>query len=100
MRYRNPKVALFFSLLLAGLGQFYNGQLWKGLVFLSGAILSLTVSLLGAVKVLSEALRGSSQEFFLDLFLVLGGLLSFIIFSGLSVWDAFRSAKKINALRS
>ena len=101
MKRKNPKVALFLSLLLAGLGQFYNGQAAKGLFFLSAAILSLVISLSGVLKVLSNAISGGSdQSFMLGLILVLAGLLGFMLFSGLSVWEAFSTAKKLNEDKS
>ena len=48
---RNPLLAAILSLILAGLGQIYNGQITKGVVFIILQIINgaLTVVLIGWV---------------------------------------------------
>lgn len=41
---KNPTTALVLSLLLSGLGQFYNGDIKKGAVMLVGGILGLVLT--------------------------------------------------------
>jgi len=38
--YKNPSIATVLSFFWAGLGQIYNGQIGKGVVFLIAAIIS------------------------------------------------------------
>ncbi|MBE8968023.1 zinc ribbon domain-containing protein [Nostocales cyanobacterium LEGE 12452] len=48
---KNPTIATLLSLLLAGLGQFYNGDMKKGLVMLIGGII-LSFTVLGYLAIL------------------------------------------------
>jgi TM2 domain-containing membrane protein YozV len=70
---KNPGLAAVFSFLFVGLGQIYNGQIGKGIVFfIVGVILTLTM------------------------FIIIGFIL-YPIFWIYNVYDAYNTAKKINA---
>ena len=50
---RNPILAAILSLIVAGLGQIYNGQVTKGVIFIivqliNGALTALLIPLVGA----------------------------------------------------
>ena len=50
---RNPLLAAILSLVVAGLGQIYNGQVTKGVIFIivqliNGALTALLIPLVGA----------------------------------------------------
>lgn len=73
---KNPWLAAFLSFFLLGFGQFYNGQVLKGIIFV--LILFLLV-----------ALANIEQLIFLPVL--------FLLFFLYIVYDAYKSAKKINA---
>jgi TM2 domain-containing membrane protein YozV len=70
---KNPGLAAVFSFLFVGLGQIYNGQIGKGVVFfIFGVILTLSM-----------------------LFII--GLILYPIFWIYNIYDAYNTAKRINA---
>lgn len=73
---KNPWLAALLSFFLLGFGQFYNGQVLKGIIFV--LILFLLV-----------ALANIEQLIFLPVL--------FLLFFLYIVYDAYNSAKKINA---
>jgi len=48
---KNPGIAAVLSFLFTGLGQLYNGQIFKGLVMIFCSALSIFIFLLGALLV-------------------------------------------------
>lgn len=70
---KNPGLAAVFSFFFTGLGQIYNGQLGKGIGFI----------VLGIV-------------FILTIFVLIGFIL-YPLFWIYNIYDAYRTAKKINA---
>ncbi|MCM2272722.1 MAG: hypothetical protein NDJ18_09245 [candidate division Zixibacteria bacterium] len=70
--YKNPGLAAVLSFFWTGLGQIYNGQIGKGIVF----IVALFVSLL-------------------LMFLLIGFITTPILWI-YGMWDAYKSAEKIN----
>ncbi len=71
--HKNEGLAAVLSFLFTGLGQIYNGQIGKGLVFV----------LLGIVFAVS--------------IIVLIGLILYPVFWIYNIYDAYNTAKKINA---
>jgi len=76
-RIRNPWIAAFLSLIGLGLGQFYNGETIKGLIFT--AIFFII-------------------PFFLNAYTSFNSFIFIIVFWGIIVIDAYYSSKKINEL--
>jgi len=70
---KSPGLAAFLSFFITGLGQFYNGEFWKGITFFVIQIVNV----------------------FLMCFLV--GFLTFPLTWLYCVIDAYRSAKRINS---
>ena len=70
--YKNPGLAAVLSFFWMGLGQIYNGQIAKGIAF----IVAYSVS-------------------FLLMFLLIGFITTPILFI-YGIWDAYKSADKIN----
>ncbi len=70
--YKNPGLAAVFSFFYMGLGQIYNGQIYKGIAFL----IAYSISWL--------------------LMLILIGLLTTPILWIYGIYDAYKSAEKIN----
>jgi len=70
---KNPGIAAVLSFLFTGLGQIYNGQIGKGISFIVlGVVLALTV-----------------------IFLI--GIILYPLFWIYNIYDAYRSAQRINA---
>jgi TM2 domain-containing membrane protein YozV len=70
---RNPGVSLILSFFIPGLGQLYNGQITKGLIFIAiGFFLALTV-------------------------ILLIGIMLYPLFWIYNMYDAYDTAKKVNA---
>lgn len=69
---KNPGLAAVLSFLFTGLGQFYNGQFGKGVLFIIGGIVCIA------------------------LMFVLIGFILYPIVLLVNIWDAYRSAEKIN----
>ncbi len=73
MQRKNEGLAAVLSFLFTGLGQIYNGQIGKGLAFIvPGIVFAVTI-----------------------LFLV--GLILYPVFWIYNIYDAYNTAKKINA---
>jgi len=70
--YKNPGLAAVFSFFYMGLGQIYNGQLYKGIAFLIAYSIS-----------------------WLLMFLLIGLLTTPILWI-YGIYDAYKSAEKIN----
>jgi len=70
--YKNPGLAAVFSFFYMGLGQIYNGQIYKGIAFLIAYSIS-----------------------WLLMFLVIGLLTTPILWI-YGIYDAYKSAEKIN----
>ena len=71
--YKNPGLAAVLSFFFMGLGQIYNGQIAKGILF----IVTYTVSIL--------------------LMMLLIGFITTPVLFVYGIWDAYKSAEKINA---
>ncbi|MBN2367147.1 MAG: zinc-ribbon domain-containing protein [Calditrichaeota bacterium] len=70
---KNPAIAAILSFLFTGLGQIYNGQIEKGILFIIiGIILAISM-------------------------LILIGIILFPLFWLYNIYDAYTSAKQINA---
>jgi TM2 domain-containing membrane protein YozV/RNA polymerase subunit RPABC4/transcription elongation factor Spt4 len=70
---KNPGIAAVLSFLFTGLGQIYNGQIGKGIIFVVVGIVCLI------------------------LVVVLIGIILYPLFWIYNIYDAYTSAKKINA---
>ncbi len=91
---RNPILAAALSIILPGLGQFYNLQIKKGLSFVIGALFVIVVwiSAFNTPQPLKAGAIEATPWNNLDLFFALG---PFLI--GLMVWsvvDAFQTAQR------
>lgn len=70
---KNPGLAAVISFFFPGIGQFYNGQFGKGVVF-------LVVDLINLLLILALGL----------------GFVTGLIVAVIAAWDAYRSAEAIN----
>lgn len=70
---KNPGLAAVASFLFAGLGQIYNGEFVKGFVFIAIQILNIF------------------------LMVILIGFITYLIVWAIGIYDAYKSAEKINA---
>lgn len=70
--YKNPGLAAILSFFFMGLGQIYNGQIAKGIIFMVIYFIS-----------------------FLLMFVIIGFITTPILFIW-GIWDAYKSAEKIN----
>jgi len=92
----NPGTAAVLSFIFSGLGQLYNGQIFKGLVIIFFSVVSILIFLLGSILIWFWA----SQRLFLRQQLILGitflasGIISICILGICSIYDAFWVAKK------
>jgi len=84
---RNPTAAGALSFLLAGGGQFYNGESDKGLIHLGGMLLSLAIALSGSEDCMYY---DSCSSYY-------AGLLGAATIGIYSIVDAVQSARRINA---
>lgn len=93
---RNPGLAAVFSFIFNGLGQLYNGQIFKGLVIIFFSAVSIFVLIISAILIgfwLMGKVIFPGQAVF-------GGLLFFIslificILGIYSILDAYRVASK------
>lgn len=90
---KNSGVAAVLSFIFCGLGQLYNGQIFKGLVIIFFAGLSLLFIVLGAVLIYFWFL----QQAFLQLIwigsaLFIIGTIIICIISVYSIFDAYKQA--------
>jgi len=92
----NPGIAAALSFVFSGLGQLYNGQIFKGLVIIFFSIVSIFILILGSILIWFWL----SQKLFLAAQLSLGitffavGIISICILGIYSIYDAFFIAKK------
>lgn len=75
---KNPMIAIFLSLVLIGLGQVYNGQVKKGILFF---LVAMTLSVLFLTGVLPETI---------SLVLYIPAYMFWLY----SIYDAYTTAKK------
>jgi len=92
----HPGLAAVFSFIFSGLGQIYNGQIFKGLLIIFFSILSMLILIIAAVFI-GFALVG--RVFFpgqiasgLVIFSI--SLIFICIIGAYSILDAYRTAKK------
>lgn len=69
---KNSGLAAILSFFLPGIGQFYNGQFLKGLLFLGADLVNLLLSFVGI------------------------GFITGLAVAIFAAWDAYRSAEAIN----
>lgn len=86
---KDPLFAGFLSFLLAGLGQFYNKDWFKGIVFLGG---SISISLLLTVLIVLAILTPDGIRISTPVLMVL----SLFFIWGYSIIEAAKRAKEIN----
>ena len=90
-----PGTAAVLSFIFSGLGQLYNGEIFKGLVLISCSAASIFVFILGSIFIWFYL----SQKIFLPQQLILGivffaiGIIFICILGIYSIYDAFRVAK-------
>jgi len=89
---RSPGLAAVFSFLFSGLGQIYNGQIFKGLLIISLSFLSILVFIAGSLLIGFSIL---SKEIFFripvtGLVLFFAGLAAIAILGAYSIFDAYR----------
>jgi hypothetical protein len=82
---RNPWFAVIFSFLFFGWGQWYNGERWKGLIFLAVTLFSAVLSV-----ALTFILKGDVLVLIIFMIVWIGILIY-------SMYDAYTTAEKINA---
>ena len=91
-----PGTAAVLSFIFSGLGQLYNGQIFKGLVIIFFSIASILILILGSILIwfwLSQRLFLPQQLIFGITFFATG--IIFICILGIySIYDAFLVAKK------
>jgi len=95
MRKRNPKTALVLSAIFPGLGQLYNGDIWKGVGFLAlGFVLGwMSTEAISLDELLGGELPSGTARF-------IGVSLLFLACYFFSMVEAYRSAKRTTGTRS
>jgi TM2 domain-containing membrane protein YozV len=100
MSENNPKVhpgtAAVLSFIFSGLGQLYNGQIFKGLVIIFFSAASIFIFILGSILIWFW-LSGKSflpQQLILGVVFFASGIISICILGIYSIYDAFLVAKK------
>jgi TM2 domain-containing membrane protein YozV len=95
----HPGLAAVFSFIFNGLGQLYNGQIFKGLIIIFFSAISVLVLIISSVFIglwlLGKVTSGAILIWGIALFLI--SLVSICIIGIYSIFDAYRAAKKINA---
>ena len=69
---KNPGLAAILSFFFPGVGQFYNGQFGKGLIFLGADLFDLLLSFVGI------------------------GIITGLAVAVYAAWDAYKNAEEIN----
>lgn len=90
---RNAGVAAVLSFIFNGLGQLYNGQIFKGLAIIFFSSLGMLILIFGSI-LLAFYLLGeivSLKILILGLALFLAGLVFICIIGIYSIFDAYRS---------
>ena len=90
---RSPVIAAILSFICAGLGQFYNGELRKGWLFIFVIFISLVIFALGGIFLIYGISEDKKTQIIWALFLVLLGLFSLIVSGLLSILDAYLKGK-------
>ena len=93
---KNPGLAAVFSFVFSGLGQLYNGQIFKGLAIISVNAVGLLILIIGSIligfwilgKVIFE------KELVLGIALFSFGLILICAIGIYSIFDAYRVATK------
>lgn len=78
-RFKNPGLSAVISTFIPGIGQIYNGQIVKGILILMAAILAL---------ILSIAVRMPERSII---------YIAYIVIWIFNIFDAYKSAEKINS---
>ncbi|MFH1545239.1 MAG: hypothetical protein ABIE23_04100 [archaeon] len=99
---KNPIIAVVLSFIFAGLGQIYNGEIKKGIGFI---VIQLIILIVGVVLFLSKVIavfNNFTLSGFAELIMLFFSLLIIVpiilfIVALVNLWDAFVSAKAINA---
>lgn len=85
---KSVKIAVVASFFIPGLGQIYNGEIIKGLIFvLIGIVLALISFALMIPALMAPVILG---------FVLLFGV-SDIVFWEYNIYDAYRTSKRMNA---
>lgn len=96
---KEPGVSLLLSLLITGGGQFYNGEVGKGVGFLFGEVVTIAMMISGFEDNLEHTITGEIWDVDDDDAII---ALGFLMWAGLkvgSVFDAYISAVEINRER-
>jgi len=91
----HPGTAAVLSFVFSGLGQLYNGQLLKGLIIIFFAVLSIFLTVLGAVLIYIWL----TQQLLLELVwmgpvLFVVGLITICVIGIYSIVDAYKRGQK------
>ncbi|MGE5197157.1 MAG: hypothetical protein ACM3IL_01465 [Deltaproteobacteria bacterium] len=92
----HPGVAAVLSFVFNGLGQFYNGQIFKGLVIMSFSVFGMLILIIGAILI-GFYLTGKSlfaAQIILGISLFLAGLFFVCVIGIYSIVDAYQTALK------
>jgi hypothetical protein len=93
---RNPGLAAVFSFIFSGLGQLYNGQIFKGLAIIFLSTISMLGLIIGGIFLgrwlLGKIIFGNELVLGLAFFLI--GLVFICILGIYSIFDAYRVAAK------
>ena len=90
----NPGTAAVLSFVFSGLGQLYNGQLFKGLVIIFFSVISILLVVLGAVCIYVWLTQQAALIFLkwgIGLFVI--GIIAICILGIYSIVDAHRKAR-------
>ena len=93
---RNSGIAAVLSFIFNGLGQLYNGQIFKGLVIIFLSSVSMLVFVVGSILIglwlLGKIIFLGALALGLGLFFI--GLISICVLGVYSIFDAYRFASK------
>lgn len=92
----HPGLAAVLSFIFNGLGQLYNGQIFKGLLIISVSSISILILIIGSILIAFWLLGKiiSSKILISGIVLFFIGLTSICILGIYSILDAYRTAKK------
>jgi TM2 domain-containing membrane protein YozV len=91
----HPGIAAVLSFVFNGLGQLYNGEIFKGLMIITISFLSLLSLVVGSI-LLYFSIRGiapGSMQI-LGAILFAGGLVAIVVVGLYSIFDAYNTACK------
>jgi TM2 domain-containing membrane protein YozV len=91
----HPGIAAVLSFVFNGLGQLYNGEIFKGLMIIVLSTISLLSLVVGSI-LLYFSIRGvaTGSMKILGAMLFIGGLVAIIIVGLYSIFDAYNTASK------